>query len=65
MAKDSVHVYLLAERGVCLLELLWLEDLARDRVYEFAFIAAPIKMRGATGSPIRPLALPIRAAPSG
>ena len=64
MAKDSVHVYLFTERGVCLLELLWLEDLAKDQVYEFAFIAAPIKMRGATGSPIRPLALPIRVAPS-
>ena len=61
LAKESVHVYLFAERGVCLLELLWLEDLAKDQVYEFAFIAAPIKMRGATGSPIRPLALPIRA----
>ena len=59
--KDRVHVYLFAERGVCLLELLWLEDLAKDRIYEFAFIAAPIKMRGATGSPVRPLALPIRA----
>ena len=65
MEKDSVHVYLFTERGVCLLELLWLEDLAKDQVYEFAFIAAPIKMRGATGSPIRPLALPIRVAPSG
>ena len=63
MAKDSVHVYLFAERGVCLLELLWLEDLAKDQIYEFAFIAAPIKIRGATGSPIRPLALPIRAEP--
>ncbi len=47
--------------SVCLLEILWLEDLAKDQVYEFAFIAAPIKLRGATGSPIRPLALPIRA----
>ena len=65
MAKDSVHVYLFTERGVCLLELLWLEDLAKDQIYEFAFIAAPIKMRGATGSPIRPLALPVRARPSG
>jgi kynurenine formamidase len=60
MAQDSVHVYLFTERGVCLLELLWLEDLAKDQVYEFAFIAAPIKMRGATGSPIRPIALPIQ-----
>ncbi len=63
MAKDSVHVYLFTQRGVCLLELLWLEDLAKDQIYEFAFIAAPIKIRGATGSPIRPLALPIRAEP--
>ena len=61
MAEDSVHVYLFTERGVCLLELLWLEDLAKDQVYEFAFIAAPIKMRGATGSPIRPIGLPISA----
>jgi kynurenine formamidase len=61
MAKESVHTYIFAERGVCLLELVWLEDLARDQVYEFAFIAAPIKLRGATGSPTRPLALPIRA----
>lgn len=61
MAQESVHTYLFAERGVCLLELVWLEDLAKDKVYEFAFIAAPIKLRGATGSPTRPLALPLRA----
>lgn len=63
MSKDSVHTYLFAERGVCLLEILWLEELARDGVNEFAFIAAPIKLRGATGTPVRPLALPIRATP--
>ncbi len=61
MAPEGVHTYVFAERGVCLLELLWLEDLAKDKVYEFAFIAAPIKLRGATGSPTRPLALPLRA----
>jgi kynurenine formamidase len=60
-SKEIVHPYVFAERGVCLLELLWLEDLARDKVYQFAFIAAPIKLRGATGSPTRPLALPLRA----
>lgn len=55
-----VHSYLLVEQGVSLLEVLWLEELATDRVYEFLFIASPLKMRGATGSPIRPLAIPIR-----
>jgi kynurenine formamidase len=55
-----VHTYLLAEQGVSLLEVLWLEELAKDQVYEFLFIASPLKMRGATASPIRPLAIPIR-----
>ncbi len=55
-----VHSYLLAERGVSLLEAMWLEDLSRDRVYEFLFIASPLKLRGATGTPVRPLAIPIR-----
>ncbi len=49
-----------AERGVSLLEALWLEDLAKDQVYEFLFIASPLKMRGATASPIRPIAIPIQ-----
>jgi kynurenine formamidase len=55
-----VHTYLLAERGVMFIEQLQLEDLARDGVYEFAFIAASLKLRGASGSPLRPIALPIR-----
>lgn len=55
-----VHAYLLAERGVSLLEVVWLEDLAKDQVYEFLFIASPLKLRGGTASPIRPLAIPIQ-----
>jgi kynurenine formamidase len=55
-----LHTYLQAERGVSLLEALWLEDLSKDGVYEFLFIASPLKMRGATASPIRPFAIPIR-----
>lgn len=39
---------------------MFLEELARDRVYEFAFIAASLKLKGASGAPMRPLALPIR-----
>lgn len=60
--KDNwvpVHTYLLAEKGVMFLEQMDLEELARDRVYEFAFIAASLKLRGASGSPIRPIAIPI------
>lgn len=55
-----LHSYLLAEQGVSLIEVLWLEELAKDQVYEFMFIASPLKMRGATASPIRPLAIPIQ-----
>jgi kynurenine formamidase len=52
-----VHVHLLVESGIHIIEALNLEDLSRDRIHEFVFIAAPLKIRGATGSPIRPLAL--------
>lgn len=54
-----VHTYLLAERGVMFIEQMFLEALARDRVYEFAFIAASLKLRGASGAPMRPLAIPV------
>jgi kynurenine formamidase len=51
------HVYLLPQKGIYILENLNLEELARARCYEFAFIGIPLKFVGATGSPIRPLAL--------
>ncbi len=54
-----VHTYLLAQTGTPILELVELEALARDRVYEFAFIGAPLKLRGADGAPLRPIALPL------
>lgn len=43
--------------GVHILELLNLEELAKDKVYEFAFVTLPNKFRGATGSNIRPIAV--------
>ncbi len=51
------HVYLLPKKGVYIIENLALEQLAADRVYEFGFIATPLKLNGATGSPIRPIAI--------
>jgi kynurenine formamidase len=61
-AKDHwspVHTYLLAECGVAILEVAQLEELAAAKVYEFAFVAACMRIRGATGAPIRPLAMPL------
>lgn len=52
-----VHIHLLFEKGIHIIEALELEALARDRVYEFLFVAAPLKLRGGTGAPLRPLAL--------
>jgi kynurenine formamidase len=56
-ARMPVHVHLLVETGIHIIEALNLEGLSRDRIYEFVFIAAPLKIRGGTGSPMRPLAL--------
>jgi len=56
-----VHTYLFAEQGVSILEALWLEDLSKDKVYEFLLIASPLKLRGGTASPIRPIAIPLRS----
>jgi kynurenine formamidase len=52
-----VHQHALAEAGVYLIENLALEELAGDRVGSFCFILLAIKFRGATGSPVRPVAL--------
>jgi kynurenine formamidase len=54
-----VHTWLLAERGVPMLEVVDLEALARDRVHEFAFVGASLKLRGASGAPMRPIAFPL------
>lgn len=56
-----VHTYLLAEKGVMFIEQMYLEELSKDRQYEFAFIATSLKLRGASGSPMRPLAIPINS----
>jgi len=56
-----VHSYLLAEQGAPIMELVYLEALSHDRVYEFAFIGGSLKLRGSDAAPIRPIALPIRA----
>ena len=52
-----VHRILLVEHGIHIVENLNLDALARDQVYEFLFMVSPLKMVGATGSPVRPVAV--------
>jgi kynurenine formamidase len=56
-----VHTYLLAEAGVPIMEVANLEELSAEGIFQFAFVGASIKIRGATGAPIRPIAMPLRA----
>jgi kynurenine formamidase len=58
-AAMAVHAHLLVESGIHIIEVLNLEELARDEIYEFVMVAAPMKICGATGAPIRPIAFPI------
>ncbi len=51
------HLHLLTRLGVYILENLKLDELARARAYTFAFVGLPLKMQGATGSPLRPVAI--------
>jgi kynurenine formamidase len=51
------HVLLLVRAGIPIIENLNLEELAAAKIHEFGFICLPLKMRGATGSPVRPIAI--------
>ena len=51
------HLLLLARAGIYIIENLALEELAAARAYRFAFVCTPLKFVGATGSPVRPIAL--------
>ncbi|HKX31034.1 MAG TPA: cyclase family protein [Blastocatellia bacterium] len=53
-----VHNYLLIEQGIHIGEFHYLEDLARERVYEFTYLACTNKIKGsAAGFTLRPIAI--------
>lgn len=56
-AHLPAHRVLLFEHGIHIIETMALEELAAAGVYEFLFVAAPLPLVGATGSPVRPLAV--------
>ena len=51
-----VHQIMLVINGIHLLENLKLDELAAKKVYEFAFVLQPLKLRGFTGSTVAPAA---------
>lgn len=54
-SRLPVHRILLAEHGINLIEVMNLEPICGQ--IEFAFVCAPLNILGATGAPVRPLAL--------
>ena len=52
-----VHQLFLARNGIYIHENLITADLARDSAYEFMYSFAPLRFKGATGSPGNPIAI--------
>lgn len=56
-----IHVELIANQGMAVGEMFYLEDLAadaaRDRIYEFLFVAPPLRIVGGIGTPLNPQAI--------
>lgn len=51
------HRVLLVEHGIYIVEALALEELAAAEIHTFTFVLIPLNLLGATGSPVRPLAV--------
>lgn len=51
------HRVLLVEHGIYIIEALDLEALAAEQRHRFTFVLVPLNIYGATGSPVRPLAV--------
>lgn len=57
-----VHKYLITDRKIAIIQVENIDQLVRDGVYEFAFIAPSIRPEGGAPALIRPLAFPLRPA---
>jgi len=52
-----VHMRLIADSGIYIMENLNLEELSQAKAYEFAVVVPPLKILGGTGSAVRVFAL--------
>ncbi|WP_426560993.1 cyclase family protein [Dapis sp. BLCC M172] len=51
------HIEWMVKQGITNIENLDVSQLIEDKVYEFMFVFAPLKMKGGTGSPANPIAI--------
>jgi kynurenine formamidase len=54
---QPVHIYLMAEQGIPIMEWVDCEELAAESIHEFLFVCLPLTIEGATGSLVRPIAI--------
>ena len=55
--ERTTHGLMIVERGVHLIEIMDLESISSERAYEFLFLALPLRIKGGTGSWLRPVAV--------
>ncbi len=55
--SNPAHQIMLVINGIHLLENMKLDELAAKQAYEFALIVQPLKLQGATGSTVAPMAV--------
>ena len=52
-----MHIEMLTKSGIRLIENVFMDEIVKDKVYEFCILGLPLKIRGGTGSPVRLIAL--------
>jgi kynurenine formamidase len=56
-ADGLVHSELVMKKGIFNMELMDFSGIEKEKVYKFLFVFTPLRLKGATGSPGRPLAI--------
>ena len=57
LSRSAAARRLYWNRGAYIMEILNLDDLAKDRAYEFLFVVGPLLLKGGIGVPINPIAM--------
>jgi kynurenine formamidase len=60
-----VHMLLIADNGINIIENFFLEEIGAAQIYDFLLVVPPLKIRGGTGSALRAFALAPDAPPAG